>query len=99
MGGVRAGLIEQEVAETTEFGFQLRRYLKGNQMHGLFSKASGMTHDVIGAAIEVHKDEGTGLLESIDEWCLTKQLALRDYAIASQQQVTVQFKRLSCSVT
>jgi hypothetical protein len=32
-------------------------------MYSLFSKASGMAHDVIGAAIEVHKDKG--LLESI----------------------------------
>jgi len=27
-------------------------------MHALFTKASGITHDVIGAAIEVHKDKG-----------------------------------------
>ena len=63
-------------------------------MHWLFSRASGMTHDVIGAAIEVHKDKGPGLLESIYEWCLTKELELRDHAIANQQQVTVQYKQL-----
>ena len=62
-------------------------------MHGLFSKASGMTHDVIGAAIEVHKDKGPGLLESIYEWCLTKELDLRGHAVANQQQVTVQYKQ------
>ncbi len=33
-----------------------------------------MTHDVIGSAIEVHKDKGPGLLESIYEWCLTMEL-------------------------
>ena len=62
-------------------------------MHGLFSRASGMTHDVIGAAIEVQKDKGPGLLESIYEWCLTKELELRDHTIANQQQVTVQYKQ------
>ena len=62
-------------------------------MHWLFSRASGMTHDVIGTAIEVHKDKGPGLLESIYEWCLTKELELRDHAIANQQQVTVQYKQ------
>ena len=62
-------------------------------MHGLFSKASGITHDVIGAAIEVHKDKGPGLLESIYEWCLTKELDLRGHAVANQQQVTVQYKQ------
>lgn len=39
-------------------------------MHALFAQATGLTHDVIGAAIEVHKDKGPGLLESIYEWCL-----------------------------
>ena len=27
-------------------------------MHPLFNEAAGITHDVIGAAIEVHKDKG-----------------------------------------
>jgi len=31
----------------------------------LFSSASSTTHDVIGSAIEVHKDKEPGLLESI----------------------------------
>ena len=66
---------------------------RGIHMHSLFSKASGMTHDVIGAAIEVHKDKGPGLLESIYEWCLTKELELRDHAIENQQQVTVRYKQ------
>jgi len=34
-------------------------------MHRLFAQASALTHYVIGAAIEVHKDRGPGLLESI----------------------------------
>jgi len=62
-------------------------------MHSLFSTASGMTHDVIGAAIEVHKDKGPGLLESIYEWCLTKELELRDHSIENQQHVTVRYKQ------
>ena len=51
-----------------------------------------MTHDVIGAAIEVHKDKGPGLLESIYEWCLSKELELRNHSIENQQQVTVRYK-------
>jgi len=47
-------------------------------MHPLFSQASGITHDVIGAAIEVHKDKGPGLLESVYEWCLTMELGIED---------------------
>lgn len=56
-------------------------------------KASGMTHDVIGAAIEVHRDKGPGLLESIYEWCLTKELELRNYDVVNQQQVSVSYKQ------
>ena len=74
------GLKEQEATEITEARrlcfLRLLPLLKARAMHPLFAKASGMTHDVIGAAIEVHKDKGPGLLESIYEWCLTMELAL-----------------------
>ncbi len=65
-------------------------------MHSLFTKASEMTHGVIGSAIEVHKDKGPGLLESIYEWCLTMsqirrggELQLRGYAVKTQDVVAV----------
>ena len=53
-------------------------------MHSLFEKACGLTHDVIGSAIEVHKDKGPGLLESIYEWCLSMEPELRGFSIKSQ---------------
>jgi hypothetical protein len=34
-------------------------------MHPLFNKANGLTGEIIGAAIEVHRDKGPGLIESI----------------------------------
>ena len=37
-------------------------------MHPLFEKASGLTEAIIGAAIEVHRDKGPGLIESIYEY-------------------------------
>ena len=64
-------------------------------MHSLFSKASGMTHDVIASAIEVHKDKGPGLLESIYEWCLTKELGLRGFQTTCQNNVVVNYKQFS----
>jgi GxxExxY protein len=48
----------------------------------LFSKASELTETVIGAAIEVHRNKGPGLIESIYEWCLLKELELRGLACA-----------------
>ena len=44
-------------------------------MHPFFEKASGLTETIIAAAIEVHRDKGPGLIESIYEWCLLKELA------------------------
>ena len=62
-------------------------------MHTLFTKAAGMTHDVIGAAIEVHKDKGPGLLESIYEWCLTMELQLRGHLVQNQNIATIRYKQ------
>ena len=62
-------------------------------MHPLFSQASGMTHDVIGAAIEVHKDKGPGLLESIYEWCMTMELELRGHLVQRQDSVIIRYKQ------
>jgi GxxExxY protein len=62
-------------------------------VHPLFAKASEMTHDIIAAAIEVHKDKGPGLLESIYEWCLTMELQLRGHVIQNQDIVTIRYKQ------
>jgi GxxExxY protein len=62
-------------------------------MHPLFTQASGNTHDVIGAAIEVHRDKGPGLLESIYEWCLTMELELRGHLVKNQNNVVIRYKQ------
>ena len=62
-------------------------------MHALFQQASELTHDVIGAAIEVHKDKGPGLLESIYEWCLSMELELRGHHVQNQDEVIVRYKQ------
>ena len=61
-------------------------------MHALFEKASGLTETIIGAAIEVHRDKGPGLIESIYEWCLLKELGLRGLSCVSQQSVLIEYK-------
>ena len=61
-------------------------------MHPLFQKASGLTEGIIGAAIEVHRDKGPGLIESIYEWCLTKELELRGVSWLSQKTVVITYK-------
>ncbi len=61
-------------------------------MHPLFEKASGLTETVIGAAIEVHRDKGPGLIESIYEWCLTEELKIRKLHHVSQKMVKITYK-------
>ena len=61
-------------------------------MHPLFQKASGLTETVIAAAIEVHRDKGPGLIESIYEWCLLRELGLRGLACTSQKSVVIEYK-------
>ena len=61
-------------------------------MHPLFEKASALTEAIIAAAIEVHRDKGPGLIESIYEWCLLKELGLRGLAFVSQKSVLIEYK-------
>ncbi len=61
-------------------------------MHDKYEMACGLTESVIGAAIEVHKDKGPGLLESIYEWCLLRELELRGLSTLSQKAVTIEYK-------
>ena len=59
---------------------------------------SNLTHKIIGAAIEVHRQLGPGLLESAYEECLCKELNLRGLSYERQKAVPVVYKgaRLEC---
>lgn len=61
-------------------------------MHLLFARASGLTETIIGSAIEVHRDKGPGLVESIYEWCLLREFELRRIAAVNQKVVRVSYK-------
>ena len=61
-------------------------------MHPLFSKADGLTGTIIAAAIEVHRDKGPGLVESIYEWCLCRELELQRLTYTNQRMVPISYK-------
>jgi GxxExxY protein len=61
-------------------------------MHPLFLKADRLSGEVIGAAIEVHRVMGPGLLESIYARCLARELELRCIPAGSQQEVVIDYK-------
>ena len=61
-------------------------------MHPLFEKASSLTETIIASAIEVHRDKGPGLIESIYEWCLLKELGLHGLGCVTQRSVLIHYK-------
>jgi GxxExxY protein len=65
---------------------------------GLIEHATNQLSDVtIGAAIEVHRHLGPGLLESSYHACLCRELALRGIPYDSQVVLPVQYKGLHLS--
>jgi GxxExxY protein len=61
-------------------------------MHPLFQQADKLSREVIAAAIEVHRCFGPGLLESIYEKCLVRELDLRGISCVSQDRVQIEYK-------
>ncbi len=53
-----------------------------------------ITEQIIGAAIEVHRALGPGLLESAYEECLCRELALRSIPYERQRPLLVEYKGL-----
>jgi GxxExxY protein len=59
---------------------------------------NAITEMVIGAAIEVHRTLGPGLLESAYEECLAHELSLRKVLVDRQRELPVEYKgiKLDC---
>lgn len=57
-----------------------------------------LSKEIIGAAIEVHRNLGPGLLESAYEECLCRELAICDIAFERQKPLAVSYKgvKLDC---
>lgn len=59
------------------------------------SVADDLTYNVIGAAIEVHRIMGPGLLESIYQSCMIEELHLRQIDFRSQYRIPLIYKGVS----
>jgi GxxExxY protein len=57
-------------------------------------KDSNITHAIIGAAIEIHRELGPGLLEAVYEECLAKEFDLRQMAYERQKPIPLVYKDL-----
>ena len=54
-----------------------------------------LTYDVVGAAIEVHKSLGAGLLESVYHDCMKHELFLRKINFSTEMIVPIHFKGIN----
>jgi GxxExxY protein len=75
-----------------------KRTTKGTEGTKLRKTLNDLTKSVIGAAIEVHRALGTGLLESAYEICLCRELNLREIQFQRQVPIPVEYKgvKLDC---
>lgn len=51
-----------------------------------------ISHAIIGAAIEVHKMKGPGLLESVYQKCLSREFKLRGISAVREHRVPLEYK-------
>jgi len=55
-------------------------------------KGNQLTSEIIGSAIEVHRNLGPGLLESTYEECLVFELQERDLIVKRQHEIPILYK-------
>ena len=65
----------------------------------IYSKSdlNDLTYSIIGAAIEVHRNLGPGLLESVYHVCLKEELQHRKLHFQSEQAVPIIYRNKSIS--
>ena len=73
-------------------------YLCGKKVRVMNKKiVDKLSYDVLGAAIEVHKSLGPGLLETVYHDCLKHELDIRGLGFATEFVVPVNYKGLTVS--
>ena len=57
-----------------------------------------LSHQILGAALQVHSELGPGLLESVYEACLFRELTLNGMKVARQYPLPIHYRgmRLDC---
>ena len=63
-------------------------------MHPQYKRADALSSEIIGAAIEVHRHLGAGLIEGIYEKCLMRELELSNLQAVNQRSVQIEYKGL-----
>lgn len=68
---------------------------KGAEEMRITEDSNALSESVIGAAIEVHKSLGPGLLESAYETCLMRELLLKSLRVDRQVYLDLEYKGVS----
>ena len=78
---------------------QRHREHKGRTEKSMNTSLNKLSYEVIGAAVEVHRNLGPGLLESAYRKCLCRELALRQVPYQKEWPLPVNYKglRLDCN--
>ena len=95
-GGGERERVSQEASDSPQRRRDAEDAQRGNADA---QRGSGLTGRVIGAAIEVHRGLGPGLLESAYQECLCRELMLRHVPFDRQLPLRAEYKglRLDCS--
>ncbi|NOZ36882.1 MAG: GxxExxY protein [Gammaproteobacteria bacterium] len=59
---------------------------------------NGISRIVVGAAIEVHRELGPGLLESVYQQCLARELQLQEMPCSLEESIDAKYKGLKFDV-
>ena len=76
------------------YGSKKKRTLKNITMSHTKSYLKDLIYEVNGAAIEVHKALGSGLLESVYHKCMAHELKLRNLNFISELPISLDYKGL-----
>ncbi len=79
----------ENLSQNPELGSFSRYWAVGTEMSNHLNR---LTHDVIGAAIEVHRHLGPGLLESAYKVCLCRELVNRGIPFEIEKALPVEYK-------
>jgi GxxExxY protein len=72
--------------------------LGGSSLRAMEHQKDPLTFEIIGAAIEVHRVLGPGMLESVYQECLCYELAQRSLQFKRQPPVPVVFKSVQLEI-
>jgi len=65
-------------------------------MHRKYKESHRWSGEVIGAAIEVHRLKGPGLLEEIYQKCLMRECEIRNIPTRDQIHIGLEYKGMQC---